>query len=211
MDRPELAFAILRVIRYWSPGPSRERSVGCSASKRRNSCPCGSVEVERLMIVSSRCARWLPAASEPTRCCQSLPLATTAAALCHHRCNCLPRGKAGADPVCDTVTASPVRSATGAAHHVCGKCASHGARWREQVRKARTPTPYTLYAAALGATARGMLCSHTVLHRFAAASEPFWQILPSSHTILWGVFDTFRSGSSKVTDQRCKVEAFCHL
>ena len=182
MDWPELAFAILRVIRYWSPGPSRERSVGCSASKRRNSCPCGSVGVERL-IVSSRCARWLPAASEPTRCCQSLPLATTAAALCHHRCNCLPRGKR----------------------------ASHGARWREQVRKARTPTPYTLYAAALGATARGMLCSHTVLHRFAAASEPFWQILPSSHTILWGVFDTFRSGSSKVTDQRCKVEAFCHL
>ena len=139
MDWPELAFAILRVIRYWSPGPSRERSVGCSASKRRNSCPCGSVEVERLMIVSSRCARWLPAASEPTRCCQSLPLATTAAALCHHRCNCLPRGKR----------------------------ASHGARWREQVRKARTPTPYTLYAAALGATARGMLCSHTVPHRFA--------------------------------------------
>ena len=142
MDWPELAFAILRVIRYWSPGPSRERSVGCSASKRRNSCPCGSVGVERL-IVSSRCARWLPAASEPTRCCQSLPLATTAAALCHHRCNCLPRGKR----------------------------ASHGARWREQVRKARTPTPYTLYAAALGATARGMLCSHTVPHRFAVASE----------------------------------------
>ena len=141
MDCPELAFAILRVIRYWSPGPSRERSVGCSASKRRNSCPCGSVEVERLMIVSSRCARWLPAASEPTRCCQGLPLATTAAALCHHRCNCLPRGKR----------------------------ASRGASWREQVMKARTPTPYTLFAAALGATARSMHFSHTVPHRLAVS------------------------------------------
>ena len=33
--------------------------------------------------------------------------------------------------------------------------------------KASTPTPYTLFAAALGATARSMLCSHTVPHRFA--------------------------------------------
>ena len=133
VDRPELAFAILRVIRYWSPGPSREKSVGCSASKRRNSCPCASVEVERL-IVSSRCARWLPAASEPTRCCQSLPLATTAAALCHHRCNCLPRGKvcleasAHRTARCELARASHESPHTDALHPVRRGARRHGAR-----------------------------------------------------------------------------------
>ena len=35
--------------------------------------------------------------------------------------------------------------------------------------KARTPTPYTLFAAALGATARSMHFSHTVPHRLAVS------------------------------------------